>query len=454
MPTESDAPVPATAREKTSGERHDVFVSYSSVDRRRAIEVARALEARGWSIWIDKWRLLGGQAYRKVIARAIEDSRAVVVLWSESSVESQWVSSEADRAGPKLVAARLDGVELLPPFDQAHTIDLRTWNGIDLKGGELEQLVKSVADKHGKPAPELSKAKLHSTRWLLLRAIAPIAIAAITSVVLLSLLAFRFTQLGVLGMSLAALAVVVFVLLAKAMGQIPTLLAAGQRLCERIPLLVLVISTCIACCFVAVVIQAPESYLFPRTVSLETGGDDPRTAVLTKGETRVRWLMFAPPWGRSFDARADAHADASGVAYPWRSPIFELGKDLQPRPIVLLRVHRDQLAYLRGARIEFLRDSAVIGSAMLTADTGSVLIGGDRDLQALASKWSEALPENEIARARALACWSNSKRVDWSAPPPIDAELEAHFTTRTETRLVSNKFRLTGVFTDVELRFK
>ena len=90
--------------------------------------MARELGKSGRSVWYDS-ELPAHQAYADVIERELDNAGAVVVLWSKSAIESQWVRSEANRARElgKLVQARLDDIRLPMPFDQIQCADLSNW---------------------------------------------------------------------------------------------------------------------------------------------------------------------------------------------------------------------------------------------------------------------------------------------------------------------------------------
>lgn len=107
-----------------------VFLSYAHTDAKRAQQLAAALEARGYTIWWDTM-IEGGASFAKSIREALEAADAVVVLWSTTSVESDWVADEAaqGRDRKRLVPLSLDGS--LPPlgFRQYQTIDLASWRG-------------------------------------------------------------------------------------------------------------------------------------------------------------------------------------------------------------------------------------------------------------------------------------------------------------------------------------
>ena len=72
----------------------DIFVSYGRSDRPHAQRIASIFEQRGWSVWWDR-KILAGEQFSEAIEREIDQTRCVVVLWSTSSVASNWVRDEA-----------------------------------------------------------------------------------------------------------------------------------------------------------------------------------------------------------------------------------------------------------------------------------------------------------------------------------------------------------------------
>src|SRR5215212_596406 len=104
------------ARRKPSGScpMVDLFVSYAHEDQARVAALAVLLEDKGWSVFWDR-DIPPGETWRSHIGQALEQARCVVVAWSESSIQSDWVMEEAEEAKERgiLVPVLLDAVR--PP---------------------------------------------------------------------------------------------------------------------------------------------------------------------------------------------------------------------------------------------------------------------------------------------------------------------------------------------------
>jgi hypothetical protein len=108
----------------------DIFISYASEDRERTRAIADALRARGWSVWWDR-DVKVGQAFDKIIEGELDTAKCIVVLWSNDSVASDWVKSEAAAAVQRgvLVPALIDDVRLPLEFSRRQTADLIGFEG-------------------------------------------------------------------------------------------------------------------------------------------------------------------------------------------------------------------------------------------------------------------------------------------------------------------------------------
>jgi hypothetical protein len=92
--------------------KFDIFLSYSKKDKERVKTIVEKLQARDWSVWWDR-QIPPGKTFDGVIQEALDASRCVVVICSKTSIDSQWVRTEANEAmkEKRLVPARIDELE-------------------------------------------------------------------------------------------------------------------------------------------------------------------------------------------------------------------------------------------------------------------------------------------------------------------------------------------------------
>ena len=123
----------------------DIFISYANEDRDRAGQLAALLEHEGWSVWWDR-RIPAGRTWRSVLEGALDNSRCMIVLWSENSVNSPWVAEEAEEARrleKTLVPALIQRVEPPMGFRSIQAADLTQWDG-SLHAPDGRQLVMDL----------------------------------------------------------------------------------------------------------------------------------------------------------------------------------------------------------------------------------------------------------------------------------------------------------------------
>lgn len=123
----------------------DVFISYSQADRPHVEKLEAELNAHGYSTWWDK-KLERGDDFSKTIDRHLKDAKIVICLWSETSVESDWVRAEAEKARSlgKLLPARVKGLSydrIPPPFNILDTGEL----------APVESLINSIRARLADP---------------------------------------------------------------------------------------------------------------------------------------------------------------------------------------------------------------------------------------------------------------------------------------------------------------
>ena len=103
-----------------------LFLSYSRKDSATARRLTEWLERQGHDVWRDDDDIGGGASFSTEIEKALNDSDAVLVLWSADSVQSAWVRDEAGigRDAGKLIPLSLGGVDPPIGFRQFQSIDL------------------------------------------------------------------------------------------------------------------------------------------------------------------------------------------------------------------------------------------------------------------------------------------------------------------------------------------
>jgi TolB-like protein len=134
----------------------DVFLSYSREDQPTARLFADGLEREGFSVWWDQ-SLDAGEAFDRVTEKALEEAKAVVVLWSKRSVDSRWVRAEAAQADENgtLVPVLIEPCTLPIKFKLTHTADLSGWSGA-VAAAPWRAFVEGLRRTVGKSAPPVT----------------------------------------------------------------------------------------------------------------------------------------------------------------------------------------------------------------------------------------------------------------------------------------------------------
>ena len=130
----------------------DIFISYASEDRNRVAPIVAGLESAGYEVWWDR-RIGIGASFDREIERAIENSRCVLVVWTQHAVESDWVRSEAQEGLNRniLVPVLLDDIAVPLAFRRTQTADLVGWRE---SSEELYGVYEAVGRIVGRDAEE------------------------------------------------------------------------------------------------------------------------------------------------------------------------------------------------------------------------------------------------------------------------------------------------------------
>jgi hypothetical protein len=94
----------------------DIFISYSSLHRDLTRTLAAAIEAQygAGSVWWDQAGLRSGDKFSPEITRALDAAKAVVVVWTQGAVASDWVYAEAVRAAARRKVVTVRAADLDP----------------------------------------------------------------------------------------------------------------------------------------------------------------------------------------------------------------------------------------------------------------------------------------------------------------------------------------------------
>lgn len=132
----------------------DIFLCYSKQDIDTALRLVQLLETEGWRVFIDK-KTQVGHRWHKVIENELHTTKAVVVLWSATSRDSDFVLEEAEYGKRKniLFPAFIEAVEYPYGFGRIQTADLTGWTHPQEHDG-LTQLLDSLRTHLNGDAPQ------------------------------------------------------------------------------------------------------------------------------------------------------------------------------------------------------------------------------------------------------------------------------------------------------------
>ena len=134
----------------------DIFISYAREDVAWVRQLAAELEGAGYSVFWDR-RIPAGQTWRSFVGKALTASRCVVVVWSETSIQSDWVIEEADAGKQRGVLVPVRMLPVLPPigFGQIQAADLTAWT----LGSQSYEFTAFLGDLDGVLGPAPARAE-------------------------------------------------------------------------------------------------------------------------------------------------------------------------------------------------------------------------------------------------------------------------------------------------------
>lgn len=170
----------------------DIFLSYSREDRSRVEPLAEALVQAGYSVWWDR-NLTGGRRFLDETQGQLSEAKAVLVVWTKTSVNSHWVADEASegRDTGRLVPITLDGT--MPPlgFRQFQVLDFSRWEpGDEALLKDLRAALSRLIDNPTIPAALVAAARPArlplSRRTLVIGSLVAAGLIVLASVALLA----------------------------------------------------------------------------------------------------------------------------------------------------------------------------------------------------------------------------------------------------------------------------
>lgn len=159
---------------------YDVFISYSREDTNVVAEFIHRFEEEGLRVWVDLDGVESGDAFKRVIVKAIRNSSIVIFFSSASSNASEWTPKEIGVAihfGKKVIPVKLDHTK----YNDEIAFDLLGLDYIDYTNSanqkrNLEKLLntlnkhsqesKSEQDEDGERQREKKKLKTRNY-WLI-----------------------------------------------------------------------------------------------------------------------------------------------------------------------------------------------------------------------------------------------------------------------------------------------
>lgn len=124
----------------------DVFISYSRDDKSVASTLSEALEEKGFSVFKGD-KIVAGVGFVDQIERALNEAKAVVVLWTPASTNNEWVREEASYARDQnklLPLLMVPNGHVPPSLLNRHGVKLRNSTSGELDPSSIEKLASAI----------------------------------------------------------------------------------------------------------------------------------------------------------------------------------------------------------------------------------------------------------------------------------------------------------------------
>ena len=124
--------------------QYDIFISYSSKDKDSALHICKALEKEGFICWIAP-RNIGVGHYANAIVEAIENSKALLLIFSSNSNQSTPVLNEIEIAVNKqlpIIPIRIE--DILPTKSMKYYLMSNNWFDVFDFNADLKKVIDTV----------------------------------------------------------------------------------------------------------------------------------------------------------------------------------------------------------------------------------------------------------------------------------------------------------------------
>jgi murein DD-endopeptidase MepM/ murein hydrolase activator NlpD len=125
---------------------HDIFISYASDDKAVAEAICRRLEASGAMCWMAPRDLQGGETWAGGIDKAIQSSKAMVLVLSRHTGKSTWILKELTLATNIRIPVIPYRIENIVP-EAALSLLIADLHWLDAFGGSGDSKLDALSDR-------------------------------------------------------------------------------------------------------------------------------------------------------------------------------------------------------------------------------------------------------------------------------------------------------------------